>query len=1232
MIQIHYDLFTNFWFHLLAQLEVPEPCAVYNKDYIANNGLVIPKNIIEFISKNLSVISHFPFYVDIQNIKDVRESLLDYLSKFDNKEQIISELKLVEDELFIFLEVEHEAYKEKWQTEVALEDLNNFKSRHLNSFIHALKFISGITDVVFSGDLHVWLIKAMPENRGKSVGFPDKNGFAIAVPAKNKMSDEIYFNGVHELAHYFTDRMLIRFGYELSTNKDTQAYIQRESLADFVTEMYFKDIGNKINSKWKKEFIPEIIEASLLYKYSKLVSGIDVSHFGKYSKEFSVEFTNQLEPIKDIFFVEKRNERIYFFLPLIGRMVGVPIRYFKNLSPIEFDEVYRNHFINAGLLVPVGMKYFRQSVADLKRCNGFVKKVRFHMTNKCNLRCKYCYLSSGDNNCASNDTDEINSEKAINYLNKMYGEDLDGIEVEFHGGGEPTLMIEEIKKIVAYIDSKTNKRTIRIQTNGFFATELIDWIVDINIAVSVSIDGDKEINDAQRTEGTEAFKKITYNIKKMAERGVNVSTVSVITEYSQEKLDSIYEFIKSLGVRAMMMNPVHSFLGRSQQHEHPAQRDADLYIFANKFLAMKQKADNEGIYLVSDFLPDFYQYIPRNYQCDACKAGVGIYGNGDVCSCTRAYDLGQGSSNPFVWANVANELSIEFENEERLRKRVTENMSECRHCLLKWNCAGDCLLQCHEISGDMFKVNELRCNAKKQFIIEYLKGLIPSIKANNVVLLHFPAVTPMLPPPGVNFLANYLIGNGIKCDVIDINKDMYFNYKDEWSKTFSFQYNYMNDSQFRGFIDNYFQKLLELIVEKSYVFLGISCFDNTFEITKIFLEQMKSKKLKNVFLGGPDVFMEVEKYKYFLSEGLVDALILKEGEKKVKEYVSGKRYIPGVITKENINSDYLHYKDEDLLDINVELPLLDYVSGYSDGKLAHQVMPICASRGCSSNCSFCSHKILWEGYRLRNVDDVINEMLFHIKIHSCNLFYFTDMLLNGSFGWIKEFVNKLTQLKDRMYWSAYVRIDSGFDEFFCEQLCQAGAVYLSFGIESNSQHVLDVVHKGTKVQDNEAVIPNVAKAGIFIHASFIIGLPEENVDDLLMTFDYIKRNIWNIDHVEIFFFENLPQSSGFEMSKEYIEKNSDKDKYQLKKELYDELIVKFNQIGSGFLSSRQLYSSEASVFKKSLNEFYRRKYTGEQQSGDEVFLITAEKMHKFKLEQIGLLNEYIERFNSSVVH
>ncbi|GEM_PF-3860195 len=1219
MIQLNYDIFVNFWYHILVQQDVSEPYAVYNQKYVDNHKVVIPQDLRDFLVNNLQIVSHFPFYMDINKVKSLKENMLFYFRNFPNTEGYKNQLDNVSKDSFEWIVKEYQSYVDSWDSETVIVELAAFKSNNIEKFIHALKFLSYVSGIEYKEDLHIWLIKNMPEKRGKSVGFPGRNGFAIAVPNVKNLSDEIFFVGVHELAHYFTDRILIQNGFSLDGNE--VEYKRRESLADLVTELYFKDIGKSIVSGWEKEFIPQEIYEGIINKVQKLISGIDITHFGKFSQEFVVSGSVESELVKDIFFIEKRNERVYFFLPLIGRMVGVPNRYFKNFSPIEFNDLYKSHFLKAGLLVARGQTYFKQSPNDLERHNGFVKKVRFHMTNNCNLRCKYCYLSSGECNEIKA---EISAEQAIEYLIKLYGDNLHNIEVEFHGGGEPTLMINEIKKIVDYIDSKTNSRTIRLQTNGLFPAGIIDWIVEKKIVVSVSIDGNKEVNDVQRTDGVDVFDKITSNISKMIEQGVSVSTVSVITEYSQDKLLSIYEFIKLLGVRAMMMNPVHSFLGRSQKNDHPAKRDVDLMTFVNNYLEIKMKADKEGVYLVSDFLPDFFQYIPRNYQCDACKAGVGVYANGDVCSCTRAYDKGAGSDNPFVWANIGPKVKINVGNEEKLRCRVTENMPECKHCLLKWNCAGDCLLQCYELNGDMYKVYKDRCEAKTYFIVEYLKSYIHGSLSLKVALIHFPPVTPMLPPPGVNYLANYLINKGIKCEVIDLNKDMYYNHKDEWRKTFCFSDNYLKDSGFKGFIDAYISRVSAVLISKNYTFVGLSSFDNTYEFIKVFLENVKPKKKYNLFLGGPDVYMEVEKYKDFLRAEMGDALILKEGEEKVLSYVNGNNNIQGVITRENINEDFVLYKDENKLDIKVGVSKLNYVSGYEDGKFVHQVIPIFASRGCSSNCSFCSHKILWNGYRLKSVEDVVSEMNFHVKSHQCNLFYFTDMLLNGSPNWLKDFVNKLTN-EDKMYWSAYVRIDSVFDKDFCHKLAEAGAVYLSFGIESNSQHVLDVVNKGTTINDNETVIANVAEAGIFIHASFIVGLPEEGVDDVVMTLDYIKRNIWNIDHVEIFFFENLPQSTGYEMSKDYLANRAISHKYQVKKKLYDELIVNFNQIGSSFLSSRQLYSSNANNLKKQLNEFYRKKYTGEEQVGTNDFIESAERIHKFKLEQIKILDSYIER-------
>jgi len=47
-------------------------------------------------------------------------------------------------------------------------------------------------------------------------------------------------------------------------------------------------------------------------------------------------------------------------------------------------------------------------------------------------------------------------------------------------------------------------------------------------------------------------------------------------------------------------------------------------------------------------------------------------------------------------------------------------MQSCQNCFLKWNCAGGCHSKTIALTGDMFKVNLERCNAKRKCSKEYL--------------------------------------------------------------------------------------------------------------------------------------------------------------------------------------------------------------------------------------------------------------------------------------------------------------------------------------------------------------------------------------------------------------------------------------------------------------------------------------------------------------------------------
>jgi anaerobic magnesium-protoporphyrin IX monomethyl ester cyclase len=65
---------------------------------------------------------------------------------------------------------------------------------------------------------------------------------------------------------------------------------------------------------------------------------------------------------------------------------------------------------------------------------------------------------------------------------------------------------------------------------------------------------------------------------------------------------------------------------------------------------------------------------------------------------------------------------------------------------------------------------------------------------------------------------------------------------------------------------------------------------------------------------------------------------------------------------------------------------------------------------------------------------------------------------------------------------------------------------LMFGIESGSQRVLDRLKKEQTLAEIETAVTNAKQAGIeIVHGFFVVGNPDETVEDLRATFDFAAR-------------------------------------------------------------------------------------------------------------------------------
>lgn len=170
------------------------------------------------------------------------------------------------------------------------------------------------------------------------------------------------------------------------------------------------------------------------------------------------------------------------------------------------------------------MSYFyRISKFDVKRSIENLKQLTFEVTGLCNLKCVYCcygdYYDGFDSNRFNMSFDK--AKNIIDYLfyfwknERICNPDID-FYISFYGG-EPLLNFDLIKEIIEYSTSKLKKyRNVKysMTTNAVLLDKYIDYLVDKNVLLLVSLDGNSDGNGFRvNFEGKSCYDKIYNNIK-----------------------------------------------------------------------------------------------------------------------------------------------------------------------------------------------------------------------------------------------------------------------------------------------------------------------------------------------------------------------------------------------------------------------------------------------------------------------------------------------------------------------------------------------------------------------------------------------------------------------------------------------------------------------------------------------------------------------------------------------
>lgn len=202
-----------------------------------------------------------------------------------------------------------------------------------------------------------------------------------------------------------------------------------------------------------------------------------------------------------------------------------------------------------------------------------------------------------------------------------------------------------------------------------------------------------------------------------------------------------------------------------------------------------------------------------------------------------------------------------------------------------------------------------------------------------------------------------------------------------------------------------------------------------------------------------------------------------------------------------------------------DTPLPDYTDFPWD-RYPVRIVPLMAGRGCQwDKCLFCSDVISTSGrtFRTRSVDNVLLEMQEQARRHGTSSFLFLDLKLNSYPDMMRGIAESIRDYVRGAEWIGTVHVDkrkdNGLSRADLRMAVQGGMRRISFGLESGSQRLLDLMNKGSDVEGNSEFIRNAHDAGLSIRCTMFKGYPGETADDMEKTAVFLERHSDYLDRV-----------------------------------------------------------------------------------------------------------------------
>ena len=242
-----------------------------------------------------------------------------------------------------------------------------------------------------------------------------------------------------------------------------------------------------------------------------------------------------------------------------------------------------------------------------------------------------------------------------------------------------------------------------------------------------------------------------------------------------------------------------------------------------------------------------------------------------------------------------------------------------------------------------------------------------------------------------------------------------------------------------------------------------------------------------------------------IAEEAVDQVIAGEGEAAFLKVLSGDTS-PIIYGDRFMELNEL-FPDRELIKNSRTVDLCEKLIG-------KRVTSFQSVRVCPFRCAFCSERLVTGVFnretnplRQRDVNHLLDEIKCIASKYSLDYFKFADATWNTSDESnekVYAFCEEKIRLKIDLPWEANVHV-AFIDKEMLKIMKRAGCQMINIGCESGSQRMLNDMRKGITVDKIKKVFQWGKEVGIERRGFFLLGMPNETVEDVRLTEELVEE-------------------------------------------------------------------------------------------------------------------------------